>query len=67
MRNNNNQVDGVAEDSQSNNKTFDDRLDKFVQTMKELTQVEEINLFSPELYQIYTDVESKRFLNYNKE
>ena len=41
---------------------FEDRLHHFVQTMKKLTYVQEVNIFSKEHVQIYTDMESQNEL-----
>lgn len=38
---------------------FEDRLHHFVQTMKKLTYVQEVNIFSKEQVQIYMDLESQ--------
>lgn len=47
----------------NNEKQFDDRLHQFVQTMKDLTQVQEVNIFSQELVQIYNDMQSQKEIN----
>ena len=39
---------------------FDDKLQKYVDTLKRLTNVQEVNIFSKELIQLYYDYESDK-------